>query len=203
MALPAAMYSNSLSGDVEWLEIADAGFGSTRISALRELAGDGRRAAEAGERHPVLDAQAVRQAPAAARGQAPCSCPPMTRPQHRRHARDRLEQNVDALPWHTDGPRRRPCTGADGARRWVQQTTCRWCRVSRVPSGTTANRGALAPKRARRATSARPLRDRDVAVGVSPDVAIRACASRASFDALGGTRGATRGSGSAAATSGE
>ena len=33
MALPAAMYSNSLSGEVECVEMADAGFGSTRMSA--------------------------------------------------------------------------------------------------------------------------------------------------------------------------
>ncbi len=97
MALPAAMYSNSLSGDVECVEMADAGLGSATMSARASWL-----ATAEGGRCPVnvtrlLDAQSfgeraqpreIRFLLVAANDEAA----------HLGHARDRLEQHVDALP---------------------------------------------------------------------------------------------------------
>ena len=97
IARPAAMYSNSFSGDVNRSEIADAGFGSTRIVALRSSS-----ATRPGSTSPVNVTRSAipsrsRSALTRARSGS-AACPPTMSPRTFGTRRERFEQHVDTFP---------------------------------------------------------------------------------------------------------
>ena len=142
---PAAMYSNSFSGDVNRVEIADAGFGSASTSRARSSAATSRGRDQSRERHARRQCRAAPPAPSPAPGPVPSRARRRSAPA-RPAARQRLEQDVDALPGiqvacvRRVGRRELPT--APFARRLVWSAD-----PIRAPSGTTAIARA-APKRA-------------------------------------------------------
>ncbi len=159
MARPAAMYSNNLSGDVAWLEMADAGFGSARISASCRRAATAAGGELSGELDAIDDAEPCRKR----------TQPLQIRllfmaaddePANVGHARESLDQHVDTFP-------RVEVAGiADRHRCYRRRHACATLPI-RVPSGTTASRGPGAKSFAQRAGEAGG--NRHIPVGPLPD----------------------------------
>ena len=202
IARPAAMYSNSLSGDVTWVEIADVGFGQRR----------GCRPARAAPAPPtggtcpvkvdaIVDARVVH---ASARRRAQIGLLFVAADDQRRRPRaprQRVEQDVDALPRVEV-----PGIADDRSRCGPATPDMRPLRGVRSPdSAIGRRRGTTASAR----RGPKPLRqlvgkargDRDVAVRPAARPALRARPGAASFAGCG-CRAVDSMSGSAAATSG-
>ena len=149
---PAAMYSNSFSGDVNAFEIADAGFGSTSTSALPQPRRDLGRRDQPGERDRDAQSSCPRNAFTRARSGS-SSCPPTISPSASGSAAS-ASSTGPRLSTDTDVPRSRSVkAGGRRAARWSRGGRRRGRRAVATPSGTTARRGARteAASRARRA----------------------------------------------------
>ena len=105
-ARPAAMYSNSFSGEVNRVEIADAGFGSASTVAPPQQFRHACRFDHAGERHAVADAELPRQRLQRVRGRAPPRA--RRRSGRARPARARAPRAGRPRPSRGRGARRRP-----------------------------------------------------------------------------------------------
>ena len=180
IARPAAMYSNSLSGEVKCVEIADAGFGSTRTIGCARQRRHPRRLDQAGERDARRRSQFCASACTRARSGS-CAWPPTISARLRAEAqrlagaRRRLSRRRDVRRSRSPA---RPACGAGPA------AVAAACRRARPPAAGAIHRRS-------RSSASDTLSDRDVAVGIAPDRCF-ARARRFSFAASAGCAVAMR-----------